>query len=269
MHYSILFGSDRAINELNDSDLDGRLIMVRKDRNPVTAQTEEPVGGRRLYVNNFYHNFGGNATKLNTTLSISEDTLKGGLTLDIPNYRYSDKSLKLNLSRTDNDFFDTAGYKNTVSNFTLGTGFEYKQDLFFNPLLSLEFEDLETNSNASTTLKKQDGNYNNLKLDYNLFYDKRNQSFRPSEGFYSNFSQNIPILSNSYSIYNKYDFKVYKKLSENMIGSFSYHLSAIHLKNSPLPVGKSHRLIYCLLYSASSNERGSESLSIAGSHTPF
>ena len=90
------------------------------------------------------------------SLSISEDTLKGGLTLDIPNYRYSDKALKLNLSRTDNDFFDTAGYKNTVSNFTLGTGFEYKQDLFFNPLLSLEFEDLETNSNASTTLKKQD-----------------------------------------------------------------------------------------------------------------
>ena len=115
-----------------------------------------------------------------------------------------------------------------LSNFTLGTGFEYKQDLFFNPLLLIEFEDLETNSNASTTLKKQDGNYSNLKLDYNFFYDKRNQSFRPSEGFYSNFSQNIPILSNSYSIYNKYDFKVYKKLSENMIGSFSYHLSAIN-----------------------------------------
>ena len=52
IHYCIFFGSDRAIEELNDSDLDGRLIMVRKDRNPVTAQTEEPVGGRRLYVNN-------------------------------------------------------------------------------------------------------------------------------------------------------------------------------------------------------------------------
>ena len=47
----------------------------------------------------------------------------------------------MNISRADNDFFDTAGYKNTISNFTIGTGFEYKKDLFFEPLLLLELED--------------------------------------------------------------------------------------------------------------------------------
>ncbi len=218
--------------EIKDTNVDYKkdiqINLVEQPTGEITAGAGYGSSGQTLSFGIKENNFGGNATKLNTNLSISEDTLKGGLTLDIPNYRYSDKALKLNLSRTDNDFFDTAGYKNTVSNFTLGTGFEYKQDLFFNPLLSLEFEDLETNSNASTTLKKQDGNYNNLKLDYNLFYDKRNQSFRPSEGFYSNFSQKIPILSNSYSLYNNYDFKIYKKLSENMIGSFAYHLSAVN-----------------------------------------
>ena len=218
--------------EIKDTDVnykkDIQINVVEQPTGEITAGAGYGSSGQTLSFGIKENNFGGNATRLNTSLSISQDTLKGGFTLNIPNYRYSDKALKLNLSRTDNDFFDTAGYKNTVSNFTLGTGFEYKQDLFFNPLLLLEFEDLETNSNASTTLKKQDGNYSNLKLDYNFFYDKRNQSFRPSEGFYSNFSQNIPILSNSYSIYNKYDFKVYKKLSENMIGSFSYHLSAIN-----------------------------------------
>ena len=218
--------------EIKDTDVnykkDIQINVVEQPTGEITAGAGYGSSGQTLSFGIKENNFGGNATRLNTSLSISQDTLKGGFTLNIPNYRYSDKALKLNLSRTDNDFFDTAGYKNTVSNFTLGTGFEYKQDLFFNPLLLIEFEDLETNSNASTTLKKQDGNYSNLKLDYNFFYDKRNQSFRPSEGFYSNFSQNIPILSNSYSIYNKYDFKVYKKLSENMIGSFSYHLSAIN-----------------------------------------
>ena len=220
---------DYQIRDTNvDYKKDIQINVIEQPTGEITAGAGYGSSGQTLSFGIKENNFGGNATKLNTSLSISEDTLKGGLTLDIPNYRYSDKSLKLNLSRTDNDFFDTAGYKNTVSNFTLGTGFEYKQDLFFNPLLSLEFEDLETNSNASTTLKKQDGNYNNFKLDYNLFYDKRNQSFRPSEGFYSNFSQKIPILSNSYSLYNKYDFKIYKKLSENMIGSFAYHLSAVN-----------------------------------------
>ena len=200
--------------EIKDTDVnykkDIQINVVEQPTGEITAGAGYGSSGQTLSFGIKENNFGGNATRLNTSLSISQDTLKGGFTLNIPNYRYSDKALKLNLSRTDNDFFDTAGYKNTVSNFTLGTGFEYKQDLFFNPLLLLEFEDLETNSNASTTLKKQDGNYSNLKLDYNFFYDKRNQSFRPSEGFYSNFSQNIPILSNSYSIYNKYDFKVYK-----------------------------------------------------------
>ena len=220
---------DFQIRDTNvDYKKDIQINVVEQPTGEITAGAGYGSSGQTLSFGIKENNFGGNATKLNTSLSISEDTLKGGLTLDIPNYRYSNKALKLNLSRTDNDFFDTAGYKNTVSNFTLGTGFEYKQDLFFNPLLSLEFEDLETTSNASATLKKQDGNYNNLKLDYNLFYDKRNQSFRPSEGFYSNFSQKIPILSNSYSLYNKYDFKIYKKLSENMIGSFSYHLSAVN-----------------------------------------
>ena len=234
---------DFQIKDTNiDYKKDIQINVVEQPTGEITAGAGYGSSGQTLSFGIKESNFGGNATKLNSNLSISEDTLKGGLTLDIPNYRYSDKALKLNLSRTDNDFFDTAGYKNTVSNFTLGTGFEYKQDLFFNPLLSLEFEDLETNSNASTTLKKQDGNYNNLKLDYNLFYDKRNQSFRPSEGFFSNFSQKIPILSNSYSLYNKYDFKIYKKLSENMIGSFSYHLSAVKSLDDDDDVRVSERL---------------------------
>ena len=220
---------DFEIKDTNtDYKKDIQINVVEQPTGEITAGAGYGSSGQTISFGIRENNFGGNATKLNTSLLISEDTLKGGFTLNIPNYNYSDKALKFNLSRTDNDFFDTAGYKNTVSNFTIGTGFEYKQDLFFNPLVLLEFEDLETNLNASDTLKKQDGNYNNLKFDYNFLYDKRNQTFRPSEGFYSNFSQTIPVLSNSYSLYNKYDFKVYKKLSENMIGSISYHISAIN-----------------------------------------
>tara|TARA_B100001175_G_scaffold131551_1_gene111782 strand:- start:6693 stop:8945 length:2253 start_codon:yes stop_codon:yes gene_type:complete len=174
------------------------------------------------------NNFRGNATKLNTNLSVSQTSIIGGVNISIPNYNYTDKSLKLNLSRSDNDYFDTSGYKNTITNVTVGTGFEYKQDLFFTPLAIFEIEDLETNSSASQSLRKQDGNYNNIKLDYSFLYDRRNQIFRPSEGFYSRFNQVLPIVSNDYSLFNSYDFKYYQKLSENMIGSLSYHLSAVN-----------------------------------------
>ena len=174
------------------------------------------------------NNFSGNATKLNTNLSVTSKSIKGGLNVIIPNYNYSDKSLRLNISRSSNDYLSTSGFENTITNFTLGTGFEYKQNLFFTPLIVFEAEDLTTNSNASTTLKKQDGNYNSIELDYSFLFDKRDQSFRPTDGFYSNFNQVLPLLSNDYSISNRYDYKTYHKLSENTVSNISFHISSIN-----------------------------------------
>ena len=174
------------------------------------------------------NNFSGTGTKLNTNLSITSKSVKGGISFIIPNYNYSDKSLRLNLSRSSNDYLSTSGYENTITNFTLGTGFEYKQDLFFTPLLVLEAEDLTTDSTASTALKKQDGNYNTIELDYSFLYDKRDQSFRPTDGYYSRFNQILPMLSNDYSLSNTYDYKVYHKLSENTVSNVSFHISAIN-----------------------------------------
>ena len=76
------------------------------------------------------NNFSGNATKLNTNLTLTSKSVKGGLNIIIPNYNYSNKSLRMNISRVSNDFLSSSGYENNVTNFTIGTGFEYKQDLF-------------------------------------------------------------------------------------------------------------------------------------------
>ena len=134
----------------------------------------------------------------------------------------------MNLSRSSNDFLDTAGYENTVTNFTIGTGFEYKQDLFFTPLLVLEAEELKTDSTASAALKKQDGNYNNIELDYSFLYDKRNQSFRPTNGYYSRFNQILPLLSNDYSLSNSFDHKSYYQLTKNTVSNVSFYISTIN-----------------------------------------
>ncbi|MDC0249767.1 outer membrane protein assembly factor BamA [Candidatus Pelagibacter sp.] len=174
------------------------------------------------------NNFSGTATKLNTNLSITPKSVKGGLSVIVPNYNYSDKSLRLNLSRATNDYLSSSGFKNTVTNFTLGTGFEYKQDLFFTPLIVFEAEDLTTDSTASAALKKQDGDYNSIELDYSFLYDKRDQSFRPSDGYYSRFNQTLPLMTNDYSLSNIYDFKTYHKLSENTVSNFSFYVAAIN-----------------------------------------
>jgi outer membrane protein insertion porin family len=159
---------------------------------------------------------------------ITPKSVKGGFNIIIPNYNYSDKSLRINLSRASNDFLSTSGFENTVTNFTLGTGFEHKQDLFFTPLIVFESEDLTTDSTASASLKKQDGNYNTIELDYSFLYDKRDQSFRPTDGYYTRFNQILPMLSNDYSLSNIFDYKTYHQLTENTVSNISFHMSAIN-----------------------------------------
>jgi outer membrane protein insertion porin family len=223
------------------SNVDFKILDTDNDlkKNIEITVTEQPTGeisagagygtsGQTFSFAIKENNFSGNATKLNTNLSINSKSVKGGFNIIIPNYNYSDKSLRMNLSRESNDYFSTSGFKNTITNFTLGTGFEYKQDLFFIPLIVFEAEDLTTDSTASAALKKQDGNYNTIELDYSFLYDKRDQSFRPSDGYYSRFNQALPLLSNDYSLSNIYDFKTYHKLSENTVSNFSFYISSIN-----------------------------------------
>ncbi|MDC0419129.1 outer membrane protein assembly factor BamA [Candidatus Pelagibacter sp.] len=207
---------------------DIEINVTEQPTGEISASAGYGTSGQTISFGVKENNFSGNSTKLNTSILISSKSVKGGFNVIIPNYNYSDKSLRLNLSRTSNDYLSTAGYKNTITNFTLGTGFEYKQDLFFIPLIVIEAEDLTTDSTASAALKKKDGNYNNIQFDYSFLYDKRDQSFRPTDGYYSRFNQTLPMLSNDYSIANTYDFKTYQKLSENTISSISLHLSAIN-----------------------------------------
>ena len=218
----------KILDTNNDYKKNIEINVTEQPTGEITAGAGYGTSGQTLAFGIKENNFSGNATKLNTNLSISSKSVKGGLNIIIPNYNYSDKSLKVNLSRTSNDFLSTSGFENTITNFTLGTGFEYKEDLFFTPLIALEAEDLTTNSNASTALKKQDGNYNTIEFDYSFLYDKRDQSFRPTDGYYSQFNQILPLLSNDYSLSNIYNFKTYHQLTKNTVSNFSFYISTIN-----------------------------------------
>jgi outer membrane protein insertion porin family len=218
----------KILDTNNEYKKDIEISVTEQPTGEITAGAGYGTSGQTFTFGINENNFSGNATKLNTNLTLTSKSVKGGLNIVIPNYNYSNKSLRINMSRVSNDFLSSSGYENNVTNFTIGTGFEYKQDLFFTPLIVFEAEDLTTNNNASSALKKQDGNYNTIQLDYNFLYDKRDQSFRPTDGYYSRFNQELPLLSNDYSISNTYDFKTYHKLTENTVSNFSFHISAIN-----------------------------------------
>ena len=173
------------------------------------------------------NNFLGKGIKLSSSLNLTEDSINGDFTVNNPNFNYSGKSLFTSVSSTAIDKLTDNGYKTNKTAFSLGTGFEQFENIFFSPKLSNSYEDLKTSSKASANLKKQEGTYYESKFSYGLNYDMRNQKFQTTEGFRTQFNQSIPLISNDWAFGNTLDYKIWQKLPNNMVTSFNAYGRAV------------------------------------------
>ena len=217
--------------EVIDSDDESRKTMNIFVEEKPTGEISAGAGvGTRGTSFNFgikEANFNGKGIKTNTNITFGTNSIRGGLSFEIPNYKYSDKSLNGDISRTITDQIANAGYKNKTNRIGVSTSFQQKKDLYFSPGLTFKYETLETSSSASTALKKQEGNYYDINFEYGLYYDQRNSSFRPTDGYLSVFRQQLPLISNNYSLINTYEFMKYNQITDEMIGSVKFYLKSI------------------------------------------
>ena len=172
------------------------------------------------------NNYLGKGISLDTNLTISENSLQGLFGVTNPNYNNSDKSLYGVVEASEIDRLDLSGYKNNKTGFVYGTDFEYLDDLFVGLGNSNYYEKIETNSSASSTQKKQEGDYWDSFLKLNLFYDKRNQKFKTSKGFFNRYKSNVPLISENNTFTNSFETKHFTELYENNISTFSIFLAS-------------------------------------------
>ena len=177
------------------------------------------------------NNFLGKGVQLNTSLRLTDDTIRGSFTVNNPNFNYSNKSLRTTIESTSIDKMTDNGYETTKTGFSLGTGFEQYEKTYFRPTISTYFEDLTTNSKASDNLKKQSGNYFETKFNYNLDFDNRNQRFQTSEGNRFVLAQGIPVISEEYALMNSIDFQKWFKFDNEVITSLSIYGKTINSLN--------------------------------------
>ena len=175
------------------------------------------------------NNFLGKGVVLNTNLSIGEDSIKGIFDANIRNYKNSSNDLNISIQSQEIDRFTDFGYKSNLSKVELGTNYEIYDKLFFSPSLVVSNEKLSTSNTASNLLQKQEGSYQDLLLSYGFFYDKRNQSFNTSSGYFSNFNQILPLnISDNQTLISSYQFKIFDEYISNIVGSASINLKAAH-----------------------------------------
>ena len=163
------------------------------------------------------NNYLGLGVKLDTNLTLSDDSILGAFTVVNPNFRNSDKSISTTLESSVNDFMSTSGYKTKRTGFTIGTGFEQMNNLFVDLKLSNYYEDLETSSTANTIVRKQEGNYFENLITYSIKYNRLDQDYQPTDGFINNFSQTLPLYSDDLSFENSFTSSIYHSLNDNLI----------------------------------------------------
>ncbi len=177
------------------------------------------------------NNFLGKAITLSSSLRISSDTVKGNFSVNNPNFNYSGKSLITNIERSTIDKLKDSGYETTKTGFSLGTRYEKNENLFFSPSISTFHEDISTNTTASAALKSKNGSYFENKFMYSLDYDLRNQRYKTTNGIRSIFAQEIPLISDDYSLANSYEITKWFQFENDMISDVSFYGKTVNSLN--------------------------------------
>ena len=178
------------------------------------------------------NNFLGNGIGLDTNFSISADSFKGKFSVTNPNFNNSDKSLFFSAQAIENDNYKTFGYKSNKTGISIGTDFEYLNDFYIGLNSSNYYEVIDTNSTASSQQQAQEGNYWDSFIKLNMNYDKRNQKFQTSDGFKSFYSVDLPIISDTNTFKNYYNYSHYFEFFEKNFSSISIYLQSANSLNN-------------------------------------
>ena len=178
------------------------------------------------------NNYLGKGLAVDANATFTSETFKGQLKVNNPNYKNSDKSLFTSIEATEIDRLKKNGYKTNKTGFEIGTRFEYYDD--FNLGLSTRsfYEKIDTDSTASSRQQSQEGSYWDTFIKFNFDYDKRNQKFKTDDGFRSSYNLDLPIVSDTYTLTNTYNYKYYTSLYDNNITSLSLFVQSANSINN-------------------------------------
>ena len=169
----------------------------------------------------------GSGQSVSFDLEVDKESFTGTLNYNDPNYDFLGNTINYSISSQTNDKPDQ-GYENTIISAGVGTSFEQYKDVFLSLGLNASHDDLRTTSTASTSLKEQEGTYNEVSGSYGFSYDTRDRSFNPTSGSILSFGQSLPIYADKSFIANSITASRYTSLNEDVIGVGKLFISTIN-----------------------------------------
>ncbi len=253
---SLNFFKDVKTDIQNNNENETKIITINVEEKPtgeIMAGAGFGTSGTTTTFGVKENNYLGSGISLDAKLDLSEESIRGKIALNNPNFNNSNKSIYTNIQSSETDRLTDFGYKTNKTGFTLGTEFEYFDDLFLGMGVNSYYESIKTDSNASSQQKKLKGNYFDNFLSLNFDYDKRNQKFQTTQGFRNYFATDLPIVSETNTLSNTFIISSYIEYLDNHVLKSSFYF-----KNSNSISGDNIKLSE-RLYLPSNRLRGFES----------
>ena len=172
------------------------------------------------------NNFLGKGLKISSDFTLNSESVKGSFFLNNPNFNDTDKSVYAGIEATETDRLKDFGYKSNRTGLSYGTDFEFFDDLNLGIGNKNYYQKIETDSSASALLQKQEGDYWDSYVNLDFTYDKRNQKFKTTDGFRNFYSIELPVISETNTLSNTYDYRFFTQLYDNNVTSFSFFAKA-------------------------------------------
>ena len=226
---SLNFFKSVKMDVIEGKDVNSKIININveeKATGEISAGAGFGTSGEVIEFGVKENNYLGKGLSLDSSLALSSTRINGNFNVINPNYNNSDKSVTFGLQALENDRLSSFGYKSSKYGTSLGTNFEYLEDLNLGVSTSAFLEKISTSSAASTKQRSQEGNYFDNYVNLSFDYDKRNQKYKTTDGFRSVYNLGLPIISNNNTMTNSYNYKYFSELYENNISTFSFGLSS-------------------------------------------
>ena len=216
-------------NTNNGSNSELRIIDILVEEKPtgeISAGAGIGTSGGTIAFNVQENNWLGEGKQVGLDFELNEESLKGQFNYTNPNHDLLGNSVTYKLQNITNDKPDQ-GYKNSIFGIGASTKFEQYDSVFATLGVNLLYDDLRTTSNASSSLKRQAGEFGELSGTYGFQYDKRDRSFMPTSGSIMSFNQTLPIYADKPFLDSTVSASLYNSLSEDYILSSKFYISSV------------------------------------------
>tara|TARA_Y100000590_G_scaffold46041_1_gene48907 strand:+ start:9245 stop:11491 length:2247 start_codon:yes stop_codon:yes gene_type:complete len=203
------------------------IVVEEKPTGEISAGAGTGTDGTTFSFALKENNYLGKGLTVDSSLELTEHSIRGGVEVVNPNYNYTGNSVNSNIfsKKTDNP---DSGFENTLTSLGIGTRFEQYKNVYLGSHIELAFDDVKVDSTASSALKKQEGSFTDLTFSYGVDKDTRDRRFMPTSGSITTFSQGLPIYSEEQaSIFNRFSLSKYHGFSDDVIGAIKFYAAGV------------------------------------------